>query len=100
MRVDEILAFDDYWADPRFKRKRPVMSGSTYLRYGDNIYHHEGGQAFRQEDSFHSLPDGSLSSGDLKRDTGSTDRVLLARDFAYWGRAAIAIPKELQCFVR
>ena len=100
MRVDEILTFDEYWIDPRFRRKRPVMAGSTYQRYGDNIYHRDGGGAFRQEDSFHSREDGSTSLGDLKRDTGTTDRILLARDFAYWGRSAVELPKELHCFVK
>lgn len=100
MRVDEVLTFDQYWIDPRFRRKRPVMAGSTYLRYGDNIYHRDGGEEFRQEDSFHSREDGSTSLGDLKRDTGTTDRILLAHDFAYWGRSAIELPKELGCFVK
>jgi hypothetical protein len=100
MRVDEVLTFDEYWADPRFRRKRPIMAGSTYLRYGDNIYHRGSGKAFRQEDSFHSREDGSTSPGDLKRDTGTTDRILLAHDFAYWGRSAIELPTELRSFVK
>lgn len=73
MRVDEVIGFDDYWQDRRFRRKKAVMSGSTVLRYGDNIYHRDGGEEFLQEDSFHSLEDGSLSLGDLHRDTGTTD---------------------------
>lgn len=100
MRVDEVLTFDQYWIDPRFRRKRPVMAGSTYLRYGDNIYHRDGARVFLQEDSFHSREDGSTSPGDLKRDTGTSDRVLLARDFAYWGRSAVELPKDLRCFVK
>jgi hypothetical protein len=75
MRVDQILSFDEYWADHRFRRKKPVMSGTTYLRYGDNIYHRNGGADFLQEDSFHSREDGSLSLGDLHRDTGTTEKV-------------------------
>lgn len=100
MRVDEVLTFDQYWNDPRFKRKRPLMGGSTYQRYGDNIYHRDGDERFLQEDSFHSREDGSTSPGDLKRDTGTTDRILLAREFAYWGRSAIELPRELRCFVK
>ena len=74
-----MIGFDDYWQDRRFRRKKAVMSGSTVLRYGDNIYHRDGGEEFLQEDSFHSLEDGSLSLGDLHRDTGTTDRVLISR---------------------
>lgn len=100
MCVDEVLTFDQYWMDPRFRRKRPIMAGSTYLRYGDNVYHRDGHERFRQEDSFHSREDGGTSPGDLKRDTGTTDRILLARDFAYWGRSALKLPKELRCFAK
>lgn len=100
MRVDEILTFDDYWNDRRFRRKKPVMIGTTYLRYGDNIYHHDGAAAYRQEDSFHSREDGSLSAGDLQRDTGATDKVLIGHQFAYWGRAAVPIPDDLHCFIK
>lgn len=82
MRVDELLTFDEYWNDHRFRRKKPVMTGTTYLRYGDNIYHHRrGGGGYEQEDSFHSLEDGSVSLGDLHRDTGTTDKVLIGREF-------------------
>jgi hypothetical protein len=63
--------------------------------YGDNIYHRDGGEEFLQEDSFHSLEDGSLSLGDLHRDTGATDRVLIGHEFAYWGRLGIKIPDNL-----
>jgi hypothetical protein len=99
MRVDEILTFDEYWADPRFRRKRPNMAATTYLRYGDNIYHHEAGDTeFRQEDSFHSLPGGELSLNNRKRDTATTQKVLIGRRFAYWGRSGVKLPKSLSCF--
>lgn len=101
MRVDEILNFDDYWKDWRFRWKKPVMQGSTHQRYGDNIYHHVGKEnAYRQEDSFHSLEDGTLSLGDLQRDTGSTDKILIGHDFAYWGVKGIKLPDHLKCFVK
>lgn len=100
MRVDEILTFDQYWADQRFRRKKPVMSGSSFLRYGDNIYHSDANGGFLQEDSFHSMEDGSPSSGDLKRDTRKTDHVLVGHEFAYWGRLAIQLPDCLKCFIK
>lgn len=100
MRVERIITFDDYWADPKFRRKKPTMSGTSFLRYGDNIYHRNAKGHFQQEYSFHSLEDGSVSIGDLNRDTGTTDRVLLGRDFAFWGRSGIKLPQELICFVK
>lgn len=98
MRVDEILTFDTYWSDPRFAAKRPKMDGSTYLRYGDNIYHRDGADNYKQEDSFHSERGGKLSSGNLHYDTGTTDKVLISRTFAYWGRSGIKLPGHLQQF--
>jgi len=100
MRIDEILSFDEYWDNRRFLRKKPVMTGTTHLRYGDNIYHHDGENTYCQVDSFHSLPNGGLSRGDLKRDTGSTDRVLLGRDFAYWGRRGVSLPDSLKYLIK
>ena len=100
MRIDEIMTFDQYWEDKRFRRKKPVMPGTTYLRYGDNIYHRDGDEEYKQEDSFHSLDDGSVSLGDLKRDTGTTDKVLIGHEFAYWGRSGVKLPDYLQGFVK
>jgi hypothetical protein len=100
MRVDEILSFDEYWRDPRFRTKRPVMRGSRMLRHGDNIYHRENGSSvFTQEDSFHSERNGVVSLGNLQRDTGTTDRVLLGRQFAYWGGQGPKIPDRFAQFV-
>jgi putative DNA base modification enzyme with NMAD domain len=100
MRVDEMMSFDEYWRDKRFRSKKPIMSGTTYLRYGDNIYHRDGRKDFKQEDSFHSLEDGSVSLANLRRDTGTTDKVLIGRDFAYWGRSGIVLPDHLKCFLK
>jgi len=36
MRVTEVEAFDDFWEDPRFKRKRPNLRGSNKQAFGDN----------------------------------------------------------------
>jgi hypothetical protein len=100
MQVDEILNFDQYWSAARFWRKRPVMRGSLMLRYGDNIYHRENGSPFfTQEDSFHSEPYGVTNVENLERDTGRTDRVLLGRNFAYWGDNGPKVPDVLADFV-
>lgn len=100
MRVEQVLTFDQYWDEHRFHRKKPVMTGSTHQRYGDNIYHRGENGAFCQIDSFHSLADGTFSAGDLSRDTGTTDRVLVSGDFAYYGRSAIELTAEMRCFVK
>jgi Nucleotide modification associated domain 2 len=100
MRVDKIITFDDYWADPRFSLKRPVMRGSVMQRHGDNIYHRDAETgAWRWVDSFHSEPDGGYSQSNLNRDTGRTDKVLIGYDFAYWGIKGPKIPDALSDFV-
>ncbi|MEM6368480.1 MAG: hypothetical protein AAF851_09270 [Myxococcota bacterium] len=93
MQVDETLTFDDYWEDPRFRSKRPVRNGSDVMLVGDNIYHSERGH-WTQEDSHHSLPDGSANSRNVQRDT-SADRVLVSSHFRYFGKASIEIPSSL-----
>lgn len=92
MQVDETLTFDQYWDDERFICKRPVFNKGVMHMYGDNIYHHENGR-WIQEFSHHSMPDGSINYINLDRDTG-TDRVLIAKNFFYFGNNAISIPEQ------
>ncbi|WP_281517662.1 hypothetical protein [Ferranicluibacter rubi] len=100
MHIDEIVDFDAYWNDPRFRRKRPVMHGSMAQRHGDNIYHSLPGGGFFQADSFHSQDDGQPDPANRDRDTGRTQRVLLARNFAYYGKHARSIPDEFRGFIK
>lgn len=96
MRVEETLSFDEYWADPRFERKKPNRVGSLKQQYGDNIYHHaRDGQTWIQEDGRHSLEDGSPDFKNVARDTG-TSRVLISETFAYFGTNAMNIPSEFR----
>ena len=41
MKVSEILNFDKYWSDKRFRVKKPVRNGSPVMMVGDNIYHRD-----------------------------------------------------------
>mgnify|MGYP006865008034 CR=1 FL=1 len=100
MRVKEVCTFDEYWADQKYLRKRPQMNGSRMVRYGDNIYHRDATGSFVQEDSFHSLPHGQTSVGNLNRDTRKTDRVLLASEYAYWGGSGPQVPAHLRHFIK
>lgn len=93
MSISEIISFDEYWNAPRFASKKPQMSGSLMACYGDNIYH-QTNNAWEQAYSFHSDGEG-LGRGNLERDAGKTDRVLIARDFTYWGCEAPKFPAEL-----
>jgi hypothetical protein len=96
MLVDEIMSFNSYWDDPRFKCKKPVLNGSTKQRYGDNIYHKEAGN-WIQEDSHHSFEEGVMNTRNLAQDT-QTNRVLLSKNYVYYGAEAIGIPTQFRCF--
>lgn len=97
MHVEETLTFDQYWDDERFVSKRPVFNKGVMHMYGDNIYHHDGGN-WLQEISHHSMTDGSINYTNLNRDTG-TDRVLIASEFYYFGNNAITIPPEFSMLI-
>lgn len=100
MRIEEIVLFDEYWSNARFSRKKPNMRGSMMHRYGDNIYWTGPDGTVQQLDSFHSEDDGSLSVPNRKRDTETTAKVLIGTEFAYFGKDAPLIPRELQFVVK
>ena len=94
MRVSEILSFDDYWPDPRFRLKRANLRGSLKQAYGDNIYYRPSADcAWQQLPSHHSLRDGRSNAANVEPDTRE-NRVLIADHFAYWGCIAPTIPQE------
>jgi hypothetical protein len=100
MKVSKIVGFDDYWKDANFARKKAVMNGSLVQRYGDNIYHRDPVTgAWIQEDSFHSRKGGEADPDNLRLDTGSTDHVLVAYWFIYWGGDGPQIPDRFSRFV-
>ena len=47
-----------------------------------------------QEDSHHTNNDGTINPNNLKRDTGSTDKVLICNEFVYLGKSMISVPDE------
>ena len=93
MKVDEIIDFDSYWNDPRFLCKRPVLNGSLKQLYGDNIYCHRDGR-WIQADSRHSHPGGEPNQKNIERDT-SSNHVLVAQRFVYFGSVAPLIPQRV-----
>jgi hypothetical protein len=95
MRATETLSFNDYWASEIYFDKRPVRNGSSVMMVGDNIYHRElTNGPWQQLDSHHSKPDGTPNPLNVAKDT-SADRVLISRDFFYFGKRAPAAPDGL-----
>jgi hypothetical protein len=96
MRVSEITTFDEYWNDPRFIQKRPLLCGSKKQSFGDNVYHRDPATGiWHQENSLHSFHDGSVNFANLRRDTQST-RVLIGVEYAYWGGSGPRIPDDFR----
>lgn len=99
MLIDEIVDFNEYWHRSEFLRKRPNLQGSLMSCYGDNIYSVGNSGVYQQANSFHSNPNGSAEPKNLSRDTATTSRVLIARDFCYLGREGISLPSNFGHFV-
>jgi hypothetical protein len=94
MQIDEALNFEEYWDDPRFQYKKPVLNGSLAQLYGDNIYHKDTDSGnWLQDDSAHTLAHGQTNNAHLKADIKG-QRVLIAKNFYYFGDNAIKIPDE------
>lgn len=96
MKVEDKLTFNDYWKDPKFQNKKPLLEGSLKMIYGDNIYHQDAvTEEWLQEDSAHSLIDGKINQDHLEVDTGG-NYVLISQNFYYFGDSAPEVPKNLR----
>ena len=96
MKVDEILSFDEYWGEPRFRGKRPNLRGSLKQAYGDNIYHRNPKtKRWIQEDSHHSRPGGRTNRNNVERDT-DPPIALVSFQYGYWGAEGPKIPKRFR----
>lgn len=93
MQVTERITFNEYWSDPRFQYKKPRMNGSRVTMFGDNFYHTDENGIWKQEDSAHSMQDGTCNHGHLKKDISGLN-VLISEHFYYFGANAPTIPKE------
>lgn len=97
MKVDEVTTYDKYWDDWRFTQKRPIRTGSLMQFFGDNIYHRDADGVWLQEDSLHSLKDGSPNQANIDHDTQS-EKVLIGTEFAYFGGVGPQVPPHLRDF--
>jgi len=94
MQVEEKITMQEYWDDPRFQYKKPVINGSLVQMYGDNFYHVDAKtKKWKQENCAHSLIGGRTNEEHLRVDTGGKF-VLISTTFIYFGDKAIQIPKR------
>jgi hypothetical protein len=97
MRVDEVLDFDSYFRDSRFKQKRPKPQGTLAEQAGDNFYFRENGIWTRIPSRFHN--DQSFFYKDLGRDLCGRP-VFIGNHFYYFGNKRISFPKKFLGIVR
>ena len=94
MCITETMTFNDYWQDQRFQCKKPNLQGSKKQAFGDNIYCKKGCQ-WQQLDSHHSHRGGVTNQHNIRTDT-QVDRVLLSREYSYWGGSGPKIPAKFR----
>lgn len=92
MCVAEILTFAQYWADERFRCKRP-RRGDHRDAVGDNIYEPTK-RGFRQHPSSHSKRGGDEDEAAKQHDLGGQS-VLVGWDFVYFGEGGPTLPGSL-----
>lgn len=96
MQVNEVLTYNDYWNDPRFQYKKPLLNGSLSQIHGDNIYcYNENTKVWFQADSHHSFDGGVENVGNRNTDTGGKF-VLVSDNFYYFGRNHFRVPPEFE----
>ena len=94
MQVGEKITFTQYWDDPRFQYKKPVVNGSLVQMYGDNFYHqNKETREWIQENSAHSSEGGLPHPEHIRIDTGGKF-VLISQNFYYLGNNSIQIPDK------
>lgn len=93
LNVTEKITFQEYWEDSKFEYKKPIMNGSLVQMYGDNIYHKDDSGNWQQENSHHSLDNGTINGHNLERDLRGRF-VLISEHFYYFGKSAIDIPNR------
>lgn len=94
MKVSEVISLQEYWEDPRFEYKKPVMSGTLSTMFGDNFYHLDDKGNWVQEDCAHRNTNGKFNDKHKKDDIGGVN-ALISEQFYYFGDNAPQIPNNL-----
>lgn len=95
MQVCEVLAFDEYFREPKYAVKVPDLESiDPRKRMGDNMYYQNEDGEYIQLPSAHSNPDGSTNWQHYRRDLNG-GRVLAGAEYYYFGQQGLAIPASL-----
>lgn len=82
LRVDEVLDYNEYFHDGRFKRKKPNLNGTWISRCGDNIYCRDKSGIWIQKDTKH-----HKEKDLVEKDTRYAVKYI-GRTFSYFGERA------------
>ena len=95
MNVTEVMTFEEYWDSEEYEVKKPIRNGSRAMMVGDNIYTRANNSSpWQQADSHHSYPDGTPNQSNIDNDT-ETNKVLISRNFTYFGQNAPEVPCQI-----
>jgi len=98
MRIDEILPYDQYFKDPRFRNKKPEYGTDKVVnKCGDNIYELLSSGGFRQLPSQHSR--GVCDNPRSKEHDLSGENCLISNHFYYFGQKRIDLPDALSIMI-
>ena len=97
MHVTEVMTFDQYWNDPRFRDKRPNLDFEAPLdkAFGDCFYY----RCTEDPKEWCQIPADHCDKSSLEHDT-KVDRVLISGDFVYWGGDGPPLPEFLGVDIR
>lgn len=96
MKISEKISYNEYWGNEKYGMKKPYMKSSLKKMYGDNIYYYDNlAEKWIQADSHHSYANGKTNPDNLRKDT-SSNSVLIANEFYYFGGDAIEIPERFR----
>ena len=94
MQVEEIVPYDEYYRDSRFRAKIPDYSvGKIMNKYGDNIYKPLKNGDFQQLQSRHSNETNENQKNKDKDLRGKN--VLISKTFYYFGARPLNLPESL-----
>ena len=82
--TEKPITFSEYYKDPRFILKKPVIKSSLKAIHGDNVYHKNSKGVFIQDDCHHHHKCLDIRKQNIKKDT-KVDRVLISDHFFYFG---------------
>jgi hypothetical protein len=93
MQIDDVLDFDAYFRDPRFKKKKPNPQGTFEEQVGDNFYYREGTEWKKLPSAFHY--DKSSRDKDLGKDCRGRP-VFVGQHYYYFGDKRIPFPNAFK----